>query len=167
MIPNIDVQVREIEHKGLQQVQELKVDNTVREDFLERVADVVRDYLDKRKDYTGSPSSGILRFIPLDKESIPYRFDIKIAGKTYGFEIHYNEVADFFAIDLYDGEELLISGERLVYGSPLFRTYIGKEFPAAAIIPADVAGQETDLIWANMADTVFLFVVTEGELPDA
>lgn len=36
-----------------------------------------------------------MEFIEIEKDNIPYRFDISIAGEMFGFEVHYNADYDF------------------------------------------------------------------------
>ena len=63
--------------------------------------------------------------IEINKNLIPYRFDIVLAGRAYTFFVDYNRTACFFTVSLYDSAgSLLCSGEPLVYGMPLFRAYL-------------------------------------------
>ena len=101
--------------------------------------------------------------IPIDKDNIPYQFEIELAGDVFIFEIHYNAEYDFFTVDLYRDEEVLAYGEKLAYGSPLFRTYADERFPKETIIPRDKAGVETAVTYQNLGETVFLFVSDSDE----
>lgn len=106
-------------------------------------------------------------FIAIDKDKIPFRADVPIAGTTYGLEFHYNSAGDFFTVDLYHAGELLAAGERLVYGWPLFATYAAEGFPQAALVPLDISGQEDDVTWDNLGESVFLYVITQEDADDA
>lgn len=105
-----------------------------------------------------------MQFLPIDKDSIPYRFDIRIIDETFTFEIHYNAEHDFFTVDLSKGEEVLVYGEKIVYGRPLFSAYADPRFPKAAIIPFDDSESETRVTFDNLNRTVFLYLVTEEDL---
>ena len=40
--------------------------------------------------------------IEINKNLIPYRFDIVLAGRAYTFFVDYNRTACFFTVSLYD-----------------------------------------------------------------
>jgi len=52
-------------------------------------------------------------YIPIQKELIPYQFDITLNGRTFTFFMRYNAEHDFFTIDLFRGDELIVAGKRL------------------------------------------------------
>jgi len=98
-------------------------------------------------------------YIEIDKNLIPYRFDVSLASAVFTFEIHYNSEYDFFTADLERDGVLLASGVRLVYGVPLFGdVHDATLFPAVDIVPYDESGVSDDVIWATLGETVFLFV---------
>ena len=49
--------------------------------------------------------------IAIDKEKIPYQFQIQLGGKRYSMEIQYNYIGQFFTCTLYDAH-----GAVLIYG---------------------------------------------------
>ncbi|MFT9496383.1 phage baseplate plug family protein [Anaerosolibacter sp.] len=98
-------------------------------------------------------------YIDIDKAAIPYKFDIQISGVTYTIEIHYNAEYDFFTIDLYRGTDVLVLGEKLVYGKPLFETIRDKRFPDKIILPTDPSEQSTRITYENLGESVFLFLI--------
>lgn len=102
--------------------------------------------------------------IEINKNLIPYRFDIVLAGRAYTFFVDYNRTACFFTVSLYDSAgSLLCSGEPLVYGMPLFRdVYRAGVFPALDLTPLDESGQEQAVTWEKLGETVFLTVDDEG-----
>ena len=106
-------------------------------------------------------------FIAIDKNRMPYRFDVPLAGTTYTLEMHYNSKGDFFTVDLYRGEELLAAGERLVYAWPLFATCAAEGFPGVALIPFDLAWREEDVSWDNLGESVYLYVINREGADDA
>lgn len=104
-----------------------------------------------------------IKYLPINKDAIPYRFNIKIHDTTYTFEVHYNSEGNYFTVDLYHGNRLLRCGEKIVYGRPLFNVYRNKDFPNARIVPWDFAGKETRVGWDTLNTAVFCWIMTEGE----
>ncbi|WP_088005600.1 phage baseplate plug family protein [Indiicoccus explosivorum] len=98
-------------------------------------------------------------YLPIEKENIPYRFDIALPIEIYTFEVRYNETYDFFTIDLFKGDETLVLGEKIVYGVPLFRDVYDRRFPAPTIVPLDESGNEQHVTYKNLGETVFLVVM--------
>lgn len=97
--------------------------------------------------------------IEIDKDSIPYTFDIDIVGEVFGFEVNYNNRFDFFTVDLYKDDELIIAGEKIVYGKELFSTINDERLPKAVIIPIDPSGfEEIRVGWDQLGVSVFLEV---------
>lgn len=101
-------------------------------------------------------------YIEIEKENIPYRFEIELGAETFEFEIRYNDEGDFFTVDLFKGGEPLVYGEKIVYGIPLFNDFYDQDFPAPTIIPLDESGNESRVTFENLNETVFL-VVVNGE----
>ena len=97
--------------------------------------------------------------IPIDKESIPYRFEIELRAEIFEMEIHYNSEYDFFTLTLYSGEDELLCIEKIVYGKKLFEEFEDSRFPKVDIIPRDDAGNESHVTWDNLNETVFLEVI--------
>ena len=60
------------------------------------------------------------QYIPIQKDLIPYTFDITLGGRTFTFDIRYNAARDFFTVDLLRDEEIIVIGEKIVYGRVLF-----------------------------------------------
>lgn len=99
----------------------------------------------------------------IDKEQIPYRFEVELDGEVYTFEIHYNSECDFFTVDLYLNNEVIIYGEKLILNRPLFLAYADKRIPKTQIIPRDTTGTEHRITYKNLGETVFLYVGEENE----
>jgi hypothetical protein len=96
--------------------------------------------------------------LPIDKRSIPYRFEIELQGELFTFEAHYNQSFDYFTLDLHKDNKALVYGEKLVLDRPLFDGLVNKELPKLTIIPKDRAGMETRITYENLSETVFLYV---------
>lgn len=104
-----------------------------------------------------------MEYIPIEKEQIPYQFDIDLGGKVYTFEINYNMTFDFFTVDLYLDEQVLALGSKMVYGVPLFEGVETVDFPVVLIRPFDEAGQEQTVSWDNLGVSVFLYYGEESD----
>ena len=100
-----------------------------------------------------------MRFINIDKDSIPYKFDMTLAGDTFTFYVNYNTQGDFFTIGLYKNDEAVVLGEKLVYGRQLFLSYQYRDIPKIPIVPIDLAGNTERITFENMNKDVFLFLI--------
>ena len=49
--------------------------------------------------------------IEVEKELLPYNFDIELAGEEFNIEIFYNAAADLFTATLMKDEEVLVYNE--------------------------------------------------------
>ncbi|SDI16181.1 hypothetical protein SAMN05192534_12374 [Alteribacillus persepolensis] len=104
--------------------------------------------------------------IPVEKERIPYQFDIELEGTVYTFEIHYNGDYDFFTVDLLQNDEVIIYGEKIVYGQPLFGALSDTRLPSAPITPLDPSGENDEVTYDTFTESVFLYIdaQTEGDV---
>ena len=97
--------------------------------------------------------------IEIEKELLPYNFNIVLAGEEFNMEIMYNERADLFTCTLSKNGEVVVYNEPLIYGVELFAdVYRADYFPALAIVPLDEAGIETAITYENFGKTVFLTI---------
>ena len=53
-----------------------------------------------------------VEYINIDTAKVPYSFSIKLVDKTFTFTVKYNDIGEFYTIDLYD-----LNGEVLVFGT--------------------------------------------------
>lgn len=103
-----------------------------------------------------------MRYIKIDKQMIPYAFDLRLDKRTYTFEIHYNAKFDFFTMAISDSSgDILTAGEKLILNKPLLSSHGYIHF--LGITPIDTTGKATKITWDNFNETVFLHTVTEGE----
>ena len=102
--------------------------------------------------------------IEINKEIIPYTFNIVLSGEVYEMRVDYNNTADLFTIALYkDGVELC-AGEPIIYGVPLFNDlYTRGDFPMVIITPIDESEETTTVTFDNLSSTVMLSVEGEDE----
>lgn len=102
--------------------------------------------------------------IIIEKELIPYSFDLLLGAYWVNLKINYNKTADLFTITLSKDNEVLVSGEPVIYGKVLFEdAYQSGIFPMLDIVPYDESGQETEVTWDNFNKTVFLTVQQGGD----
>ncbi|WP_332649657.1 phage baseplate plug family protein [Lysinibacillus sp. 54212] len=101
-------------------------------------------------------------YIEIEKDLIPYRFETELGAELFEFEVHYNAHGDYFTVDLFKDGEVLVHGEKIVYGQSLFSEIYDERFPAPEIIPIDESGKETRVGWDNLNKTVFLVVDNDG-----
>lgn len=97
-------------------------------------------------------------YIEIDKESIPYSFEIELGEEVFEIEVNYNESGDFFTVDLFKNGYALVLGEKLILNTPLFNNKVSIELPKVTLIPIDRAGLSSRITWENMNETVFLYV---------
>lgn len=108
-----------------------------------------------------------LFYIEIDKDLIPYRFDITLGNSVYFMEFRYNRSSDFFTVDLLDQEEnALVLGEPLIYGQQLFADVDDIRFPISRLVPLDHSGIENRVSWENLGKTVFLYDLAETDSPE-
>lgn len=102
-----------------------------------------------------------MNYININKDLIPYTFDITLEGETYTFRINYNNVGDFFTVDLMREGEVIVLGEKLVYAKPLFLTAGHRDIPRVDILPFDLSGGVSRITFENLNESVFLYLVGE------
>lgn len=101
----------------------------------------------------------MLKYIEIDKELVPYKFDITLVGETYTFDVKYNALKDFFTVNLYKNDEAIVLGEKLLYGKPLFLNCTHRDAPKVDILPYDLTEKTERITFENLNEQVFLFLV--------
>lgn len=97
--------------------------------------------------------------IEINKDLIPYSFDVLLGAEWFTLEIHYNEIADLFTVSLSKDNDVIVHNEPVIYGVPLFTDlYQSGIYPPLEIVPLDESGQETEVTWDNLNSTVFLTI---------
>ncbi|CAH1190294.1 hypothetical protein PAECIP111893_00261 [Paenibacillus plantiphilus] len=104
-----------------------------------------------------------MEYIDIEKELIPYRFDISLAEEMFTFEVHYNADHDFFTLDLERDGEVIAVGEKLVYGMPLFIDTWDRRYPGVTLIPLDESGIYSAVTWDTLSKSVFLYIWEEDD----
>lgn len=100
-----------------------------------------------------------MKYINIEKEKIPYSFEVVLANETFQFEVFYNVVGDFFSLNLYKNHELVVLGEKIVYGVDLFDNLKHLPVPKVTIRPFDTTGKADKITYENLNEDVFLYVL--------
>lgn len=103
-------------------------------------------------------------FIEVDKNLMPYSFDILLGAEMFNLAFKWNERAAQFTCTLSKDDNVLVYDEPLIYGSVLFASeYQAGVFPPLDLEPWDESGQETEVTFDNFGKTVFLTVKMGGD----
>ncbi|WP_341320821.1 hypothetical protein NSQ62_14380 [Solibacillus sp. FSL H8-0523] len=100
-------------------------------------------------------------YINVERELIPYSFEIELGVELFEISFEYNEVSDFFTASLSKDGETLVANEKITYGEPLFSEIYDERYPAPTIVPIDESGNESRVGWDNFNKTVFLVVMND------
>lgn len=105
-----------------------------------------------------------MQYIEIEKDLIPYTFEITLGIEVFLFDVLYNEREGLFTVNLYDKDRNpLAYGEPLIYGEVLFNAVRDLSFPIVEIRPLDESGKEMDITYENMNEKVLLAVDYDGE----
>ncbi len=99
-----------------------------------------------------------MRYINIEKELIPYRFSMTFKQKMHEFEVNYNTEYDFFTLDLSIDGEIIVVGEKIVYGRPLFSSVDSFIHTLPRIIAYDLPREEERVTYENIGKKVFLYI---------
>lgn len=101
--------------------------------------------------------------IEIEKDLIPYNFNILLEKEEFNLYIMYNSVTDSFTATLSKDGEVLVDNEPIVYGIPLFKDVYNEGFPCVDIVPIDESGQTDIVNWETFGKNVFLTIDNMGE----
>lgn len=102
--------------------------------------------------------------IEIEKELIPYNFNIVLGAEEFNFEFKFNESADLFTCTLSREDDVLVYDEPVIYGKPLFSDFISYEsFPILTIVPLDESGLSDTVTKDNFGEVVLLTIDEEGD----
>ena len=100
-------------------------------------------------------------YIEINKELIPYQFNILLADEWFELFVDYNNTGKIFTVSLYKDDEL-VSTEPLIFGTPMFQdVYQPGKFPAITLMP--FGGTDKAVTYENLGETVFLTIDNEGD----
>lgn len=107
-----------------------------------------------------------MHVLHIDKNAIPYETTVRIDGISFTLTFKYNLHSDMFTVDLARGDEVLVVGEPLIYGNPLFRAFYDERFPRASLVPLDPSGRAERVDWEELDELVFLYMIAPEELDE-
>ena len=97
----------------------------------------------------------------LNLENLPMMFDTDFGNYNCTMQINYNDVGDFYTVDLFDvNNNPVILGEKLVYGKRLWSDYTNPDLPIVDLVPLDESGWTTVCNKETFGKTVFLYIDT-------
>ena len=97
----------------------------------------------------------------LNLENLPMMFDTDFGNYNCTMQINYNDVGDFYTVDLFDvNNNPVILGEKLVYGKRLWSDYTNPDLPIVDLVPLDESGRTTVCNKETLGKTVFLYIDT-------
>ncbi len=101
-----------------------------------------------------------IEYINVDVSRVPYSFSVKLIDKTFTFTVKYNAEGKFFTIDLFDiNGNVLVFGEIVRYGRPLFNVVEDERFPIPVIIPVCITGDDiSEVTYENFGREVKLYL---------
>lgn len=88
-------------------------------------------------------------------------FSVKLGDRTFAFSIRYNEVGGFFTVDLSIAStgEVLVYGDIVRYGRPLFNSVEDERFPVPVIMPLCLTGDDiSEVTFENFGKEVRLYL---------
>lgn len=100
-----------------------------------------------------------MKYIPINKDRIPYVFEINLNNETFQFEVFYNITGDFFTINLFKNHIPIIHGEKVVYDVELFANYKHLGVPKVVIKPLDTTKKTNRISFDDLGEDVFLYVL--------
>ena len=93
--------------------------------------------------------------IEIDKESLPYKFELNIKGAIYDFIIGYNTTYDFFTVTLIKDQIILIESEKAILNQRLFNTLTE---PSANMGIVNISSEAIDITFENLnLKTAFVY----------
>lgn len=105
--------------------------------------------------------------IPVNKDIMPYSYEIQLGEQVFSLEFNYNSRRDLFSCNLYRDGELICAGERLTYARTLFEdVYVIPTYPPITLVPLDESGTTNKVNWENLDVTVFVTVDDQDDDPE-
>ena len=104
-----------------------------------------------------------VEFIDIDRDRVPCSLLIKLIDRPYRMTFRYNEVGDFFTVDLETvsggSSAPLVYGEVLRCGKPLFEAFNDERYPLPVLCPLCLTGDEIEEItYDNFGTQVRLYL---------
>lgn len=115
-------------------------------------------------------------FINIDKEIVPYNFDILLKNvenqdTLYNMEVDYNTSNDFFTFTLKYQDQILVQNEKLTLNMPLFKRLsedvnlnLDVRYPKDVLIPLSMNNEVQRAGYEQLGNSVYLFVIDRDVL---
>ncbi|MBA7490428.1 hypothetical protein ES702_00966 [subsurface metagenome] len=100
-----------------------------------------------------------MNYIEIEKDRIPYEFEMEFDGEIFQFEILYNTYGDYFTANLYKNHDPVIIDEKIVLHQPLFDGLEHLDIPMIIVIPYDTTESALRINYENLNEDVFLYVL--------
>lgn len=100
-----------------------------------------------------------MKYISIEKDQIPYEFELVLGDSTFQFEINYNSLGDFFTVTLFKDHVRIIDSYKVVYNVPLFENLGYLDIPKIIIKPLDTTGDTQAANYDSLNEDVFLYVL--------
>ena len=103
--------------------------------------------------------------LPINKELVPYKFEMAFGDTLFNVGVDYNRTGDFFVLSLEDVDgNMICRGEKLVYGQELWAdSYDVRKYPCLTIKPNDPSGTVNKITWDNFGTKVFLEIYDQED----
>ena len=105
--------------------------------------------------------------LPIERDLIPYTFDIVLSNVTYTFGINYNSLTENLTVDLIRDGVNLVRGEKITLGIPLFEAVShdsngnrDSRFFNELLVPYDFSNIATNVTYNNIQNQVFIWIMT-------
>ena len=96
--------------------------------------------------------------------TLPCRFDKEFNGETFNFRMYVNDQNDRVYISVFDEDMVpILTGEKLMYGEPIFGTVNDPRLPLAYMVPYDESNQEHEVTGGTFNSAVFIFLPQDDE----
>ncbi len=105
--------------------------------------------------------------LPLRSELTHYDFEVELEGRTYGFELRWNERDGGWYLSVFTGEEEpLLTGRRVVLGFPLLGRSRDARMPPGELEAIDTTGSGKEPGLSELGVRVQLLYTDSGDLPE-
>lgn len=103
-------------------------------------------------------------YIDINLDDLPVQFDYTIDENDFSFYLYYNETNDSYYIDILDENGIeIVTGEKLVYGYPLFGSINDPRLPMINIVPFDEDDKQKEVSKLNFTTSVKLYIKDTDE----
>lgn len=105
-----------------------------------------------------------LKYLPIEKERLPYKFSITIQNKIIKFLVRYNSIGGYFTADILDKDDNIIAyAKKFLINVDLLENVYDDNLPKIKIIPYDPSDENKVITFDNFMEAVkpYIFEVVE------